>query len=149
MLPRCCADLAAQRLDLGPERIVFAQLAAEKPPGQRRLLRQPFGGEDIGVAPLGRRGAEVLDLDQSLFGQRGKVVIRPAEAEAELCGELALGDVRVLLEQAQHAEAERVGLRERGIAVVGLVQRVSYRTARESRSRSVLNITFDNPLCRR
>ena len=63
-----------------------------------------LGGEDIQVSSLVVAAAEVSGLDDAFLDERSQAVVDFAEANTQLFCQLALGAIRLFLQQAQDLE---------------------------------------------
>ena len=92
--------LRFQGVDLSLERLVLGLLSLNELTGQSDLFRDSLRGQQIDVAELVLRLAKVLHLYQALVDEGVEAVVQPPNAHAELVGQLALGQVRVVLQDA-------------------------------------------------
>ena len=78
--------------------------AFEEVGGEPGLRPHPVWRQQVGILQLVRIPAEVLHLHPALIHQRLEAIVQPAQADAQLLGHLALGDIRLVLQQAQDLE---------------------------------------------
>lgn len=102
--------LVAQGVDLFLQRLEFAQLALQEAGGERGLFGDALRRQQIGVAQLVVGGAEIPHLDVALLDQCGHAEIHRAEADAGFAGDVALGELGIVLQQPQHAIAHVLAL---------------------------------------
>lgn len=88
---------------------MFGELALQEPRGQSRLLFNSPRGQEIGIAQLVRRHAEVAGLDLALLDQGAQHVVHATKAQTELGRDLALGQRRIGFQQAEEPEAKVFG----------------------------------------
>ena len=91
-----------KELDFGFERFKFVHFALQKSAREGGFLGDAAGGQDVDVAEFVFRLAEVLHLDPAFVNQRPQAVVQAAGADAQLLGDLALRQVGVVLQHAQH-----------------------------------------------
>ncbi len=93
-----------ERLDLLFQRLVFFHLASKEATGQRRLLGNAFGREQVDVLELILAVQKVLHLHKALVDQGVEAVVQATHAHAEVIGQLALGEIGVFLQDAHDPE---------------------------------------------
>ncbi len=91
-----------QELDFGFERFKLVHFALQKSARQGGFLGDAAGGQDVDVAKFVFRLAEVLHLDPTFVDECPQAVVQAAGADAQLAGDLALRQVGVVLQHAQH-----------------------------------------------
>jgi hypothetical protein len=94
--------LSLQYFNFGFERFKFVHFALQKSARQGGFLGDAAGGQDADVAEFVFRLAEVLYLDPAFVDEGIEAVVQAAGADAELAGDLALRQVGVVLQHAQH-----------------------------------------------
>ena len=107
------SEVSLQSLNLLLNLLMLLQLPLQKPPRHPRLFRHSGRGELVEVGALVLAVAEVLHLYPSLVLESLQAIVELAQAVAELGGELALGEVGVVLQGAEELVA--VGVCEHGV----------------------------------
>ena len=72
--------------------------------GEHDPLGNALGGEQVDVLELVFAFLEVAHLDKTLINQGLEAIVEPADAHPELVGQLALGEVWVVLQDAHDPE---------------------------------------------
>jgi len=98
------AHFRLQRLNLHFQRVVLFHLAFEEPAGQRDLFGNALGGEQVNVLELVLAFGKVRHLHKALVDESVEAVVQPPHAHAEHVGQLALGQVGVVLQDAHDPE---------------------------------------------
>jgi len=94
--------LSLQCFNFGFERFKFVHFALQESAREGGFLCDAAGGQDVDVAKFVFRLAEVLHLDPAFVDERPQAVVQAAGADAQLLGDLALRQVGVVLQHAQH-----------------------------------------------
>src|SRR5678815_817543 len=97
--------LLPQLFDFLLDGFVLRVLALQVAGGRAHLLARPLGRQVVRVCELVVAVPEVAHLDQAPVEQRAQAEVDLAHAHPQLAGQLALGQLRGLLQQAQQLEA--------------------------------------------
>ncbi len=93
-----------KRLNLHLQRVVLFHLAFQEPAGQCHLFGNTLGREQVDILELVFALLEVAHLHKALVDEGVEAVVQPTHAHAEHLGQLALGQVRVILQDAHDPE---------------------------------------------
>ena len=88
-------------MNLTPQALVFLNLALQVGGGNSGFGVHPFRSQQVDIGCLVMRVLEVLGFDVALFDQGLNAVIDFTQTHTQVLGELALGGVRVLLEELE------------------------------------------------
>ena len=91
----------AQTFNLCLERFVFGLLAFEESAREGDFFHDALRGQHIDIAKLVFGLAEVLHLDPTFVDQGIESVVKATGAHAQAFGDLALGQIGVVLQHAQ------------------------------------------------
>lgn len=94
-----------QRLNLLLDLLMLLQLPLQKPPCHSCLFGHRGRGELVEVGALVLAVAEVLCLHPSLLLESLQAIVELTQALAELGGELALGEIGIVLQSAEELVA--------------------------------------------
>ena len=94
------AHLCLQRLNLHLERVILSHLALQELTGQRHLFGNALGGEQVDVLELVLALLEVAHLHEALFDEGVQAIVQATHAHAKRLGQLSLGQVWVVLQDA-------------------------------------------------
>ena len=93
-------------LNFGFQALVFGHLALEKSPGECGLFGHAGRGQQVHLLELVLAIVEIAQLDQAFSHQVVQAVIHLAVADAQLDGQVALGDVELVLQQPQDTKMQ-------------------------------------------
>src|SRR5690348_16364136 len=91
----CRIGLATDLLDLIAQRLVFAQLDAQKLECQAHFCLDAARGQQVHVRRLAAAVGEAAGLDPALAHQRLQAIVHLAETDAKLARDIALAQARI------------------------------------------------------
>jgi hypothetical protein len=94
----------SKRVNFGLQGVILFHLALQEPLGGGCLLRDAIWSQDVNIAEFVLRVGETLHFHHTLFDERLEAVVQSPNADAELFRQLALGEVRIFLQNSHHSK---------------------------------------------
>ena len=98
------AELSLQGVNFVFQRLVLFHFALKEAAGQCHFFGNALGGEEVDALELVLAFLEVRHLDKALVDEGVEAKVQAAHAYAKLAGQLALGEIRVVLQEAHDPE---------------------------------------------